>query len=175
MPSRDFAEVRKRATRRTNTVPLCLAGELEDQHEQLERQLLEIKPPTSLGDASPKQHILEQMQAIAEQMREATVDFRLRALPGREWTVFWGDKPERGEKETAKEFEPRLFVFYAELVSRSCFEPEMTADDVGELADLLHGGAWMRLVTACIRLNAGEIDVPNFAAASDLTRDSEQT
>ena len=46
---------------------------------------------------------------------------------------------------------------------------------VTELADLLHHKAWSKLVTACLALNHGEVDIPNSAAASELIGTSEQT
>ena len=172
---RSFDDVRKLASRRTVTVPLCLVGELGDEYEQLEAQLADVKPATNLADASPRRAIVDQMEAIREQMVEATVDFHLRAFSPRAWGIFWDSKPERAEGESAKDWDERIFPFWCDLVAKSCVDPEMEPEQVAEFAEDLNNGSWTRLVNQCILLNHREVDVPNFAAASDLSPDSEQT
>jgi hypothetical protein len=51
----------------------------------------------------------------------------------------------------------------------------MTVDEVAELVDLLNTNSWNRLAGACMDLNHRPVDLPNFAAASELTETSEQT
>lgn len=171
----DFDAVKKLASLPTRTVPLCLAGELVDEIENLERQLADAKPPTSIGEASPKRVIGEQIEALREQMRESMVDFHLRAMGARKWTRFWAGLPARAENETTAAWDDRVFPFYADLVSRSCVDPEMTVEQVEELVELINGSGWNQLALACIALNGGSVDIPNSAAASELTGNSEQT
>lgn len=171
----DFAAVRKLASLPTRIVSLCLAGELVEQIEQLKRQFADAKPATNIGEASPKRVIAEQIVAAQEEMRESTVDFKLQALGSRTWSIFWGGIPTRGEKESQDSWEPRIFPFYAEMVSRSCVEPKMTVEEVGELADMVHARAWLDLANSCIALNMGDLDIPNSVAASELIGTSEQT
>jgi hypothetical protein len=171
----DFDDIRKLATRPTRVVSLCLAGDLVEQIDQLERQLADAKPPVSLGDASPKRLIAEQIVALQDQMRESTVDFHLRALPSRKWSHLLVERPERKENEPAQEWEPRLFAWQAEVTSQTCVDPVMTAEQVGELVDELHFKAWAELSTACYLLNMGDVDIPNSEAASELIGTSEQT
>lgn len=171
----NFDDIKKRASLPTATVALCLAGEMVEEIDGLEQQLLDAKPPTSLGDASPKRVIAEQIVALQEQMREATVEFHLRAMGARGWTLFWDTIPTRAEDDSPQTWDGKVFPFYAQLVSTSCVDPEMSVEQVTELADLLHGSAWNRLVRACMALNNGSVDVPNSVAASELTGTSEQT
>lgn len=171
---RNFDDIKKLATLPTRTVPLCLAGELVEEIAQLELQLAEAPPPTSLGDPG-KRVIAEQIVETQERMRESTVDFRLRAMGGRAWSKFWASMPTREEKESDDDWGERIFPFYADLVSRSCVDPVMSVEQVGELADVLHAQAWNRLVSSSLNLNMGEVDVPNSDAASELTGTSEQT
>lgn len=171
----NFDDVRKLASRPTRVVPLCLAGELVEEIAALERQLAEAKPATNLGEASPKRLIAERIVALQEQMREATVDFHLKALPSREWSVLYAGQPTRNDAEPAEEWEPRIFTWQADMVSRSSVDPVMSVEQVGELVDVLHYRAWAELSTACYVLNMREVDVPNSEAASEVTRDSEQT
>jgi hypothetical protein len=137
----NFDDIKKLASRPSRVVSLCLAGELVEQIDDLERQLVEAGAATSLAEVSPKRAIAEQIVALQEQMRESTIDFHLRALPAREWSVFLADRPERKENEPASEWEPRIFGWQAEMVSRSCVDPVMGVEQVGELVDLLHGRA----------------------------------
>jgi hypothetical protein len=172
---RDFDEVKKLASLPTRTVPLCLAGELVEEIEQLEQRLEEAKPATSLGEVSPKRAIAEQIVETQERMRDSTVDFRLRAMGSRAWTKFWATLPTRKDDESAEGWGERVFPFYADLVARSCIDPVMSVEQVEELADMLHGRAWNRLAGECMALNMGDVDVPNSVAASDLIGTSEQT
>lgn len=171
----DFEAVKSRATLPTRTVSLCLAGELVEKITQLERRLAEAKPPTNLGEASPKRIIAEQIGAVQEQMRESTVDFHLRALGARKWAKFWASMPTRAENEAADVWDERIFPFYAEMVSLSCVDPVMSVEQVEELVEVLHSSAWNRLANGCLSLNMGEVDIPNSAAVSELIGTSEQT
>lgn len=178
VPVRSFDDIAKLATRPSRVVSLCLAGELVEQIDDLERQLAQAGEATSVSEVSPKRAIAEAIVALQEQMREATVDFHLKALPARAWSVLVADRPERiepKEGEPAEEWEPRIFAWQAELVSRTCVDPVMSVEQVGELVDLLHFRAWSQLYSQAYVLNMGEVDVPNSEAASELTRDSEQT
>jgi hypothetical protein len=171
----DFDSVKKKATLPTRTVSLCLAGELVEEHARLEQALAELPPPTSLGDGGGKRDLAQQILDVEEQMREATVEFHLKALGAKVWTLFWGSMPTRGEKESDDAWSERIFPFWADMVSRCCVEPRMTAAQVTELSDMLHSGAWNRLLGGCLALNQGGIDLPNSAAASELISTSEQT
>lgn len=170
----DFDAVKKLASLPTDTLPLCLAGELVGEIADLERQLAATPAASNVGE-SPRRVIAEQIAELRERMQESTVDFRLRAMPSKVWTRFWSNMPVRGEKESHAEWSERVHPIYTELVSRTCVDPQMTVEQVDELSGLLHGSAWIRLTNACIAINAGEVNVPNFSAASDLTGSSEQT
>lgn len=171
----NFDDVKKLASRPSRVVSLCLAGELVEQIDDLERQLAKAPEPTNLAEVSPKRALAEQIVALQEQMRESQVEFHLQALPARAWGVLFADRPERKEGESAEDWEPRLFAWQADAVSRTCVDPAMTPEQVGELVDLLHHRAWLELWSCAYVVNAGEVDVPNSEAASELTRDSGQT
>lgn len=171
----DLADIKKRASLPTDTVSLCVAGELVDRLARLEAQLAAVKSATSLGDGGERRAIAEQIVALQEEMRASTVEFRLRALDSRAWSAFWAGWPVRQETETTAVWNARIWPTYLELVSRTCVDPTLTTEETDELAGLLHGSAWNRLVNAALALNMGDIDVPNSDAASALTENSEQT
>lgn len=170
----DFDQVKKLASLPTRVFPLCLAGEIVEEIADLERQLAQLPPATSLA-GNGRRELAERIVAAQERMREATVDFRLRAQPARVWQPFWSGMPERAETESEDAWQGRIFPFYAELVSRTVVDPAMTTAQVGELVDIISAGSWNRLGNACIAVNMGEVDVPNSDAASELIGLSEQT
>lgn len=170
----NFDDVKKKASLATSVVSLCLAGEIVDEITVLQRQYEAAPKPKNLGDGT-RRELAERIAEAQERMREATVDFHLRALPARAWSLFWGGYPTRRDGESNEDWAVRQYPWYADLVSRTCVDPLMNVDQVGELVDLLHQGAWSQLVGACLGINVGVVDVPNFAAASALIPDSEQT
>ena len=170
----NFDDLRKLATLPTATLSLCVAGELSEQLASLQQRLADTPVPTNLGDGT-RATLKEQIGEVRAQMREASVDFHLRALPARAWTKLWGRYPTRSEGEDGEAFADRMFAFHAEIVAASAVDPAMSVEQVGELVDVLHGSAWIRLANACISLNAGEVDIPNSEAASDLIPSSDQT
>jgi hypothetical protein len=173
----NFDDVLKKASPPTRALPLCLAGEVLEEIDELEQRLERTPAPTSLGD-STRREIAEAILAAQERMHESTVVFHLRAMPVRGeggWTAFMIRQPERAQNESRETYQARLFPWYAELVSRTVVDPAMSVQQVEELADHLHGGAWNQLAAACMELNGGKLDVPNSEAASAMTRDSEPT
>jgi hypothetical protein len=171
----NFDDLKKRATLPTRVVSLCLAGELVERIAGLERQLAEIKPATSL-EGTPRQAILEEIVATQDEMRESTVEFKLRALGARAWARFWATWPVREEGETDQAWDERIFPTYLETIARSCVDPGRSPEQGEELAtDLLHYRAFDQLVRECVALNRADVDIPNFDAASDMTGTSEQT
>jgi hypothetical protein len=64
------------------TVPICLRGDLVAEHEELERQLEEANRRASdslAGNGAGE--LADRIEALQEEMRAATVTFRVRALP----------------------------------------------------------------------------------------------
>ena len=148
------------------TLPLCLAGNLVGELADLQRQRAEAGPATSIGERSPAAVIDEQICELAERMKAATVVFRLRAMDGKKWDTLYATLPTRGKDETDEVWQPRLFVWVAQMVSLTCVDPVMTPEQVGDLVDRLHGLAWARLSNKCWGLNQGEVEVPNLVSVS---------
>jgi len=173
----DFDQVKKLASKRRRTIPLCVDGASQDEHEVLERRLAATPPPVSLGDTT-RRDLAEQIVAVEERMREATFEFKLEALPVRGegcWESLVGKQPDRDDGESDDAFRQRLFPWFAEVVSRTVIDPVMTPDQVGELVDDLNEAAWMELINGCLELNRGLLNVPNSSAASELIGTSGQT
>ena len=170
----NFDDIKKKASLPTRVVSLCLAGDLVEEATRLERQLAELKPATNL-EGSGRQGIVDQLEAVRELMVDATVDFKFRAIGARTWGLFYSGAPARKDNESNEDWEPRNFTWQADMVSRSCIDPVMTAEQVGDLVDEIHARSWAELANAAFMVNMGGIDIPNSVAASDLTPDTSQT
>lgn len=170
-----FEEVMAVVALPEDTVPLCLAANLAAEVADLQRQRDEAPPAASIGERSPAALLDERIAEVAERMKAATVDFKLRAIGGREWEPFFLSRPTRGDDEAEDDWGARWFPWMAELVSRTCVDPVMTADQVGELVDRLHAAAWSQLQTACWVLNTGRVEAPNFSDVSSPTQTSGAT
>ena len=167
----DFDDVRKLATVATRTVPLCLAGEVLDEVDALQAQLAATPKQRNLGDAT-RRELTELLAGAQERMREATVAFRLRAMHPKAWTALLARQPTREDKEDLEVYQGRIYPWHAEVVAGTVVEPAMNVGQVDELVGLINGGTWMTLAGACMQLNGGKVDIPNFDAASAPTPDS---
>jgi hypothetical protein len=170
-----FEQVMALATLPETRLPLCLDAKLQGELDVLLVQLGEAGPAASLGERSPASLIQERIDGVVQRMRDAEVTFVIRALSGREWTRLWLVRPERDKDEPAEAYGERLFPWYAQMLSKCCVEPAMTAEQVGLLVDKLHPSAWNALANACMEQNDVEVKVPNFAAVSEVTPNSQTT
>jgi len=169
-----FEEILARASLAEDTVTLCLDGRVLDEIGALQRRIAEAPPPVNLGDDT-RARLQEQLAGAVERMRASQVDFHLRALPGPEWNAFYAASPTREDKESDEDWAPRIYPWLTQMVSRTCTEPAMTAEQVTELAGRLHATSWNRLTNACWLLNRNEVEVPNFDPVSDGTPRSAPT
>lgn len=161
------------------TVPICLRADLVYEHERLDddlQRLLET-PPNSLG-GDGRSELRDRIVALEAEMQDATVEFRLRALPGPKHRALVGDHPPRrqddgetpmvGDAEVG--FNP---LTYFPAVARACIvEPELDDDTWAELQDKLTDRQFNELATAAWLLNRGRVDVPFSRAASTMSRRS---
>lgn len=170
-----FEEVMALASLPEDTLPLCLAGKLVAEAVDLQRQFAEAPPASNLGERSPASIVAERLEDVAERMKAATVVFKLRAMDGKKWDVLYAAKPIRGKDESEDDWQARIFPWTADLVAATCVDPVMTAEQVGELVDALHGVAWAKLQNRCWSLNAGDVEAPNFVNVSPSTLDFSET
>jgi hypothetical protein len=165
------------------TVEICLRGDLVAEHEDAERELeaAEKKPTDSLaGNGTAK--IIERIEALEAEMREATQTFTLRALPHRRSAR--DDRPTHNELKKAhpprreggeviagdEDYGYNVDAFNEALVRLSVVEPELDAADWDDLLAVLSEGQFSKLAVACLFLNRGDIDVPFSHAASRAKR-----
>jgi hypothetical protein len=170
-----FEEILAKAAPPELVVPLVVGGDQLNRIRELERELANAGPPVSLGDRNPATVIGEQIAALQEEMRGTEVEFKLRAVVGREWGRLHAARPARTREESTDAFSDRLTAWLCVLVAKTCIEPVMTAEQVAQLAERLPGAAWEKLTDSAWALNYNEVSVPFSRAAYDWTANSAPT
>lgn len=165
------------------TVPVCLRGDLVAEHERLERQLEAAERKTSdslAGNGSGE--IVEQMDAVEEQMRESTETFTLRALPHRRtprddrptWHELVQRHPPRRENDEIVEDDQgpgvNTATFYDDLIRLCTVSPKLDDEDWDFLFAVLSEGQFAELSMAAAVLNRSGVDIPFSRAASRVKR-----
>lgn len=175
-------------TRPEKIVALCLRGDLRAEWDRLRAQL-DTAPaddePSTMAARASKRRIAEQLAAIEDEMRAATVEFRLRALPRkrlpgmRPGQVVWHELVERHPPRTGADgkLDRRDTVigvntdsFFDELVRVSIVEPELDERRWQALLERLTDAQWDELARAAWSLNRSGVDVPFSGAASMIRR-----
>jgi hypothetical protein len=108
------------------------------------------------------------MDDLRQRMRAASVPFRVRAMPPREWQRFYAARPVRGKAEAEDAWADRYYRWVTELVSASVTDPAMTPEQVDQLVQVLSGKQWDDLSEACWAINGHSVSIPFSAAASAL-------
>lgn len=165
------------------TVPICLRGDLVAAHEQLERQLADIarRPVDSLAGSGAGE-IADRIEALQDEMRAATVTFRLRALPKPRWRALLAEHPPRQDDDGKPVPEDaavgvNLETFWDAIIRPCIVDPvidddtwSLMAGDDGRLTDRQMG----QLADAAWAVNRGEVNVP-FSRAASQARQSTGT
>lgn len=168
----NFDDILKAAKLPEDSVPICLRGDLQRRHEELERDLEEARDTddqgSSLADGGKARKVAEEIQRVEREMREHTHPFAFRALPSREYRELVQDhKPREGDQLDAL-YGVNMSTFPAVLIAACCIDPVMTLEQVEELLGLLTEGQMMDLFMCAANLNRGQVDVPKSAAASAI-------
>jgi len=168
----DFEDILARAKARETSVDICLAGDLLAEHERLSDELdravreHESRASRSLGDTNPTVGLAEQVRALEEQITEATVSFRFRAVPRSKYRELEAQHPGRPDK--AEAWNPETFA--PALIAACSLDPRMSEADVSRLMDTLNAGQAEQLFNAAWTCCNEAPRVPFNAAASALTR-----
>lgn len=158
------------------TVPVCLRGDLAADHEAAERELAQAAKASADSLAgSGLGEIADRIEALEVEMREHSYEFRLRALPRREWReLMKAHEPRRDE--AGELMEPDKYVgfnaetFYDDMILRCLVDPELTAEEFSDLADTLTSYQYDLLLDGAWGLNRRDVDVPFSRAASEMKR-----
>lgn len=168
----DFKTLLAGAKLPEQVVPLCLRGDLAAEVERLDAELeqLQKQPGTSLaGNGSGA--LVEQIEALQEQMREHTYSVRMRALPRAEWQALRAAHPPRVDADGEMLPEDRFSgvnrtTFFEPAVRASIVDPELSAADWAALTATITDAQFEDLVAGLWALNQGKVDVPFSRAVS---------
>lgn len=161
------------------TVPICLRGDLVAEHEELERQLEQANQRASDSLAgNGAGDLVDRIEALQEEMRAATVTFRVRALPKPVWRALLAEHPPRHDDDDKPNPEDatvglNMETFWDALVRACLIEPviddeawALMAGTEGRLTDRQIG----QLADAAWAVNRGDVSVPFSHAVSQARR-----
>jgi len=163
------------------TVPVCLAGDLVAEFEEVDRQLVAAlqRPATSLAGrgTEPLKARLAQLQA---EMEDNTYLFRLRALPRTtkpgddrpSWRGLTDAHPPRQDADGSPDIGDvqsgvNRETFFEPFLRASIVDPVMTDEEFADIVagDKLTDRQYDQLVKAAWDLNQGTVDIPFSRAA----------
>lgn len=160
------------------TVMICLRGDLTADHEAAERELEQAEKAGADSLAgSGVGEIVDRIEALEAEMREHTYEFRLRALPRRDWRALVTEHPpRRGDDKELLEPDKYIGVngetFYDAIIRACLVDPELNDDEFEQLTSALTDRQYDELSDAAWGLNRREVDIPFSRAASRMKRDS---
>jgi hypothetical protein len=172
---KNFTEMLAEAKLPERTVEICLRADLVAEHEELERELGQAakKPADSLA-GNGTGALIERIDALEAQMREASYTFLLRAMKRPVWRSVIADHPPRkGDDGDPHPADARwgfnMVTFYPAILRACLVDPELTDEQFEQLLDeKLTDAQFSQLATAAFELNAGPIDIPFSLAASRM-------
>ncbi|GAA3416226.1 hypothetical protein [Streptosporangium vulgare] len=172
-----IADIIGQVKRPEKTVPICLAGDLQAEFEDLERDLAiaRDKPAegTLAGGSNPiATTIAQQIVELRERMREHTTVFRFRGLPRKAWSDLVAECPPGDDAKEGADVDWETFG--VALVAACVVEPTMTVEDAGQLAEVLTQAQWDSLFAAAYSVNKRDVDVPFSYAASAVLQTSKK-
>ena len=175
---RSFKELLGLARLPERTVPVCLRGDLRAEFERLERDLEQAREASKDSMAPPgAAELIERMDAIQAEMREATYPFVLRGLGSPKYLALRAKHPPRKGDDgdllpEDRDLKVNVDTFTYDLVRKSVIDPVLDDDEFEDLLDHLTNYQYMQLAVGALELNATEVDVPFSLAASQMSRDT---
>lgn len=154
----------------TATVPLCVAGDLQAEWEDLERDLQDAvrSAGDSLAAGGAPRRIAEQMEALREKMRQHERTVKFRALSRRAYRDLVLQHPPRDDDAIDQAQMLNMDTFPVAVIAACAVEPVMTVEQVGQLEDRLTDWQFNELFAACMLVNRTEVSVPKSVTASEI-------
>lgn len=161
--------------------PVCTRGDLVSEYTRLDREAAQAKlhaaaDPRLAGTGTTD--LTDRLRVLKDEIEQATVPFRLRALKPRAWLELCEQHPPRKTPEGKvhpNDDGPGVNneTFFPALIRLSVVEPQLRAATWDQLLDpegeLLNQQQRLRLGRACWDLNKTEPDMP-FSRADWLSR-----
>jgi hypothetical protein len=176
---KNFKAMLAEAKMAEKSVAICLRGDLVADHEAAERdlELAQKKPAANSLDGNGVGAIIDRIEALEDEMREHTYDFRFRALPKPDFRALIAEyPPRRGDDGEVVAEDRYIMANYDTLLPaliRACLiDPELSDEDWTALDAKLSDRQFGDLSDAAWFVNRGEVDVPFSRAASLAKRNS---
>jgi len=175
----DFKDLLAGSRLPETVVHLCMRGDLMAEVAMLTAELrrVEAKSTDSLA-GSGVGPLVEQIEAIQQEMREHTYPVRLRALSRPAWNALAKAHPPRVDAEGDILPEDRAagglnqVEIREPLVRMSMVDPELTESQWQDFNARITDAQFEDLATAAWNLNRGSVDIPFSRAALQKIRDS---
>lgn len=191
-----FKQKLKAARLPERSIPVCLRGDLTADFEAAERDLKAAQESKSDSLEDGVGPILDRIDALREEMREHTEEFRLRAMTGPAFHALKAEFPPRREDDGTPDMGDAQLGFnretYFDALLKACtISPDMGIDipaylealvagdhpalpdgDWPELLEVLTDRQYQDLTDAAWLLNRGEVSIPFSQAASLAKRTS---
>lgn len=168
-----FDDILSSAKLPEDSVPICLRGDLQLRHDQLEEQLVEAEEAdkeNSLAAGGQARKIAAEIDALEAEMREHTHRFAFRALPSRQYRDLVEQHPPREGHKEDPIWGANTATFPHALIAACCIDPVMSEEQVEQLCEVLTDGQALTLFGCAWGVNRAPVDVPKSAAASEVLR-----
>jgi hypothetical protein len=153
-----------------DTVDICLRGDLVARYNTLQEQVAAMPDPPagsgSLAGNTVKRDLVQQMEAVAAQMRRSTQTFTLRSLSDRAFSTFRDGHPPRPDDRRDMLVGYNRETLGPALIRECLVDPKPTPEQWDRMRDVISPGEWSKLDRAATGLNFAEISIPFSSAAS---------
>lgn len=160
------------------TVSICLRADLADDFEALETRLADVQAKARqdprLNSGGEARQIAEEMEALREEMRDSSIDVKLRALPRKAWAALGKKHPPRSGNEDDTVAGYNMDTFFDAAVRACWVEPaDFEPADITDLLDNRTTAAqYNELVNTVLALNIRKVSVPFSQRASRTLRET---
>lgn len=166
----DFAAKLRAAKLPEDTVDICLRGDLLARYGTLHQQLAAISVPLpgagSLAGYARKAELEQQIDAVREQMLDATQTFTLRSLSDRAYSDFLAEHQPRAEDLADMRVGYNRETMGPALLRACLVDPQPTDEQWEEMRNVISPGEWSKLDKAARDLNFVTVNIPFLSAAS---------
>jgi len=164
------------AKRPQRVVPINLRGDLIAEVQELNEELGELRT-RNVGDQRMAENpriteIIERIDAINAEADESELELRLQAVPGERWRKAIADNPP-SDSEKDEGYLADTHAVARDVFPESIVSPEMDADDVEALLDVLANAQWELIANTIWQLNGGDNKIPFSRLASQLRPNSD--
>jgi hypothetical protein len=151
------------AQRAVRTVEVCTRADLADEYGTLDARIKKARADgaDSLAGSPELPEMIARLDELRDEMRAASITFKLRALPRREYTQVVAQNPPReGEKADAL-LGMNIDEVIEQLIRRGTEEPELDAADWEVLlGEALNQATYAQLTDAAWSLNTRDVTTP---------------